>query len=163
MKLAKFASIGVLMAAFAAGSALAAGVIVPAEQRFSPFDTYLPSCDDAGVLDTIRGRFAQKESGYWNSSLEIGEVDRIREIGYRSNGVAYIPRRYCVARAKLSDTHWRTLQYEILSDMGIIGWGYGVEFCVVGLDRNLAYAPACAVLRPFVERRLAETGLSARY
>ncbi len=45
----------------------------------------------------------------------------------------------------------------------MIGWGYGVEWCVVGLDRNLAYAPACSALRPFVERYLGEKALRARY
>ena len=45
----------------------------------------------------------------------------------------------------------------------MIGWGYGVEWCVVGLDRNLAYAPACSVLRPFVERYLGEAAMRARY
>jgi len=60
-------------------------------------DGVLPGCDDSGVLSTISDRFAQKEGEYWNSTIRLAGFDRIREIGYRANGVAYIPRRYCVA------------------------------------------------------------------
>ena len=33
-------------------------------------------------------------------------------------------------------------------DTGDIGAVSGVEFCVVGLDRNWAYGPACRAARP---------------
>ncbi len=133
-------------------SAQAAGVIVPNEQRFAPFSTILPRCDDPGVLDRIRERFAQKESEFWHSSLTLGVADRIAEIGYRSNGSAYIPRRYCVARMWIDNWHKVQVNYQVQADLGIIGWGYGVEWCVVGYDRNLAYAPSCTVLRPIAQR-----------
>ncbi len=141
----------------------AAGIVVPAEQRYAAYSADLPPCDDSGVLARISDRFAQKESGYWNSPLQIGGYDRIREIGFRSNGLGYIPRRYCVARALGSDSKERTVIYDVEESLGIIGWGYGVEWCVVGLDRNFAYAPACSALRPFVERYLGEAALRARY
>ncbi len=141
----------------------AAGVIVPAEQRYAAYSADLPACDDPGVLARISDRFAQKESGYWNSPLQIGGYDRVREIGFRANGLGYIPRRYCVARALGNDSREHTVVYDIEESLGMIGWGYGVEWCVVGLDRNLAYAPACGVLRPFVERYLGEKALRARY
>ena len=82
-----------------AAAAQAAGIIVPAEERYSPYTGVLPPCDDPGVLSRISDRFAQKEGEYWNSSIRLAGFDRIREIGYRANGVAYIPRRYCVARS----------------------------------------------------------------
>ena len=115
------------------------------------------------MLARISGRFAQRESGYWGSSSRIAGYDRVQEIGLRSNGLGYIPRRYCVARALGDDSRPRTVVYQIEESLGIIGWGYGVQWCVVGLDRNLAYAPACSALRPFVERYLGETALRARY
>lgn len=141
----------------------AAGIVVPAEQRYSAYSADLPACDDPTVLARISDRFAQKESGYWNSPLQIGGYDRVREIGFRSNGLGYIPRRYCVARALGSDSKQRTVIYDIEESLGMIGWGYGVEWCVVGLDRDLAYAPACGALRPFAERYLGEKALRARY
>lgn len=144
-------------------TAQAGGIVVPAEQRYSAYSGDLPSCDDPGVLSRISDRFAQKESGYWNSTLQVTGYDRIREIGFRANGLDYIPRRYCVARALVNDLRERTVIYDIQEGLGMIGWGYGVEWCVVGLDRNLAYAPACSALRPFVDRYLGEKALRARY
>jgi len=151
-----------LLLAFGA-TANAGGIVTPAEQRFAAYSGDLPPCDDPGVLSRISDRFAQKESEYWASSLQINSYDRIEEVGFRANGLAYIPRRYCVARTLDSDLKNRTVIYEIEESLGIIGWGYGVEWCVVGLDRNLAYAPACSALRPFVDRYLGEKALRARY
>ena len=153
-----------LAALFAfAASAHAAGIVVPAEERHSPYTGVLPACDDPGVLSTISDRFAQKEGEYWNSSIRLAGFDRVREIGYRANGLAYIPRRYCVARSVDGDGKFRPVIYNIGEDLGMIGWGYGVEWCVVGLDRNHAYEPACSVLRPFAARYLGEAAIRARY
>jgi len=150
-------AIVVLMAL--AGAARAQGYSTPAEQRYSAYDAQLPACDDPGVLGRISDRFGQKESEFWNSSLQIGGYDRVRQIGFRANGLGYIPRRYCLARAQFGDLRPRTVVYQIEEDLGIIGWGYGVEWCVIGLDRNLAYAPGCQALRPFLERNLGEKAL----
>jgi len=141
------------------GAAQAQGYSTPAEQRYSPYDANLPPCDDPGVLGRISDRFQQKEAEYWNSTLQIGGYDRVRQIGFRANGLGYIPRRYCIARAQVSDLKPRAVIYAIEEDLGIIGWGYGVEWCVVGLDRNLAYAPGCQAVRPFIERDLGEKAL----
>jgi hypothetical protein len=145
------------------GGARAQGYSTPAEQRYSPYTADLPPCDDPGVLSLISARFEHKEAGYWNSSLQIGSYDRVRQIGFRANGLGYIPRRYCIARAQLSDLKPRTVIYAIQEDLGILGWGYGVEWCVVGLDRNLAYAPGCQAVRPFLERNLGEKALRELY
>ena len=154
-------SLAIAIVAFLAfcGAAQAQGYATPAEKRYSPYTAELPPCDDPGVLGRISDRFAQKESEYWNSTLQIDGYDRVREIGFRANGLSYIPRRYCVARAQVNDLKPRAVIYAIREDLGIIGWGYGVEWCIVGLDRNLAYAPGCQAVRPFLERRLGERAL----
>jgi hypothetical protein len=144
-------------------AARAETIIVPAEQRHFSYTGNIPVCDDPGVLERVGTRFAQKESEYWNSTLQIDKFDRVKEISLRGNGVAYIPRRYCIARAYLNDSQERTVIYDIQESLGIIGMGYGVEWCVVGLDRNSAYAPACSVLRPYAERFLGEPALVERY
>ena len=148
--------------AFAAG-AQAAGIVVPAEQRYSAYSGVLPECDDAGVLGQITGGFGWKEYWFWNSSAHISGFDRFKELGLRANGLGYIPRRYCAARAEIDSVGDRLVVYQIEESLGPIGWGYGVEWCVVGFDRNLAYAPGCSALRPFVERRLVLDVLRARY
>jgi len=40
------------------------------------------------------------------------------------------------------------IHYSILETSGWLGVGWGVEWCVVGLDRNWAYNPACRMARP---------------
>jgi hypothetical protein len=141
---------------------------VPAEARWSPFYATMPACDDGGVLSTISGRFGQTQREFWNPQLAISGFDRVREIGFRANGLAYIPRRYCIARAAMSDSKERTVIYNVGSNFGILGATWGVEWCVVGLDPNFAYAPACSSLRPIIEREigqykwLGEYGLKAR-
>jgi hypothetical protein len=145
------------------GGARAQGYSTPAEQRYSPYTANLPVCDDPGVLAKITSLFGRKEAGYWDSTLVIGGYDRVRQIGFRANGLGYIPRRYCVARAQLSDLKPRPVIYAIEEDLDLIGIGYNVEWCVVGLDRNLAYAPGCQAVRPFLERNLGEKALRELY
>ena len=141
----------------------------PAEARWAPFFDNMPACDEGGVLSTISGRFFGTQREFWNSNLAIASFDRIREIGFRSNGLSYIPRRYCVARVAMSDRKERTVVYAVGTQLGIIGVTWGVEWCVVGIDPTFAYAPDCEVIRPILEREigkakwLAEYGLKAHY
>lgn len=108
----------------------------------------LPFCDDRRVADKIASRFAQKESEYWHSPLRIVQTDRIRELAYRPWGPSYIPRRFCKARVMTNDGYFRELSYAIAEDQGMIGMTWGVEWCVDGVDRHLAFAPNCKMARP---------------
>jgi opacity protein-like surface antigen len=132
--------------------ALAAGIVVPAEERYVPYSGDIEQCDDSVALAYIKYYFADKEAEFWHSSLEILGFDNIKEIGYRSNGVQFIPRRYCVAQAHLNDQTTHAIVYQIQEHMGFAGYSDNEEWCVVGLDRNLAYAPACAILKPLYVR-----------
>ena len=155
----------------------------PAEARWAPFHANyanVPTCDDPAVLSTITGRFDETETTYWGGARAIDGYGRVREIGFRSNGIDYIPRRYCIGRALIVDPRAmppqprkaRTVVYNVGASEGFIGMGWNVEWCVVGLDRERAYEPACLALRPIIERRIgvlkevnwfAEYGLKARY
>lgn len=132
--------------------AFAGGVIVPAEQRHYPFNGEIAPCDDTLVLWKARYHFDDKEYQYWNPPLHITGITDIKEIGYRTNGVAYIPRRYCLGTAMISDGVPRQIIYQVQQSLGFAGASIGVEMCVVGLDRNFAYSPACSVLRPLLDR-----------
>ena len=59
----------------------------------------MPACDDPRVLGVISDRFSQYETIFWNGELGIAGYQRVREISLRGNGLDYIPRRYCIARA----------------------------------------------------------------
>lgn len=114
---------------------------------FGPsYDGVLPPCEWA--LSHISEQFAEKEGRFWNSALQITGYDSVRETAFRPWTSDNIPRRYCRARALLSDGHPRTVDYSIIEDGGLAGYGPGVEWCVVGLDRNWAYRPACRGARP---------------
>jgi hypothetical protein len=141
----------ILAGCIAAGAALgpaAARPLVPAERRYIPYDGGLPACDDPAVFERIQGRFHDREAEFWNTGLEILGFGKVKEIGYKTNGEDYIPRRYCSARAYLNDEKSHQVSYSINEDLGIIGFGFGVEWCVGGLDRNDAYAPNCKMARP---------------
>jgi hypothetical protein len=110
------------------------------------YDGVLPPCEAA--LGTISSRFSEKEGRFWNSDLQIVGFDAVREIAFRPWASQTIPRRFCTAVAMVSDGRRHTVHYSIGEDTGIIGLTWGVEWCVVGLDRNWAYNPACKMARP---------------
>ncbi|MGU3536297.1 hypothetical protein [Methylobacterium sp. A54F] len=124
--------------------------IEPSEERIFPFDADIPGCQDAGVLEKVAVKFAEKEAKYWNSSLTIVSYDSIERTAWRPYGLDFIPRRFCSATATTSDGVRRKVDYSVRESLGIIGATWGVEFCVHGLDRNLAYAyaTACRMARP---------------
>jgi hypothetical protein len=139
----------VLTAVASATPAGAAGWLEKSGYLLGPrFDSALPACDDAGPLSTIQRRFATKEGRFWNSDLQITNFDRIREVAYRPWADGTIPRRFCSGRVLVSDGHWRTVRYSIVEDGGMIGWNWGVQWCVVGIDRNWAYNPECLAAGP---------------
>lgn len=112
------------------------------------YDAVVPLCEEPGPLGTIQANFAEKEGQYWVSDLKILGFENIREIAFRPWAEETIPRRFCSATAFVSDGVKRRVNYLIGEDMGFAGAGWGVEWCVVGLDRNWAYNPACWMARP---------------
>lgn len=98
----------------------------------------------------VANQFAEKEAKFWNSSMTIVSFDKIERTAWRPYGLDYIPRRYCSAVATTSDGVRRKVDYSVRESLGIIGAKWGIEFCVHGLDRNLAYAyaTACRMARP---------------
>jgi hypothetical protein len=112
------------------------------------FDGVLPPCDATGPLRKITERFSEKEQRFWDSALTIVGFERIRETAFRSWAPNTIPRRFCSGIAIVSDGHKHPIHYSIGEDTGWIGITWGVEWCVVGLDRNWSYNPGCKMARP---------------
>ncbi len=142
------AGVGVLAGLCAAStSALAANWL---EKNFylsgANYDGNLPACPAA--LSTISSRFETKESRFWNSNLQIVGYEWVRQTAYSPWARGTIPRRFCSAVALVSDGRKHRVDYWIGEDTGIIGATWGVTWCVVGLDRNWAYNPACKMARP---------------
>ena len=112
------------------------------------YDAYVPLCNHPVVLGQLSSKFAQKESEYWNSNLAIVGVEHIRETTFRPWAAQTIPRRFCSGLARVNDGSKRPLYYSINETGSWLGVGWGVEWCVVGLDRNWAYNPACSMAKP---------------
>ena len=110
------------------------------------YDSDVPPCE--ALLGKVAARFAEKERKFWNSTLEITGFEKVREIAFRPWEAGNIPRRFCTAQAAISDGKVRTVNYSLIEDGGFASFGTGVEFCVIGLDRNWAYNPACRMARP---------------
>ena len=137
---------------FVAVTAMPAGAANPFEMNFwlsgPRYDGVLPPCEFRYVLERIQTRFGSKEGRFWNSDLRIVGFDQVRETAFRPWAPQTIPRRFCSAIALTSDGQRRPVHYSIAEDTGMIGSTWGVEWCVVGLDRNWAYNPACKMARP---------------
>jgi hypothetical protein len=110
------------------------------------YDSDVPACE--AMLGKVASRFAEKERKFWNSTLEITGFTNVREIAFRPWESNNIPRRFCTAQVAVSDGKVRTVNFSVIEDGGFASIGAGVEFCVVGLDRNWAYNPACRMARP---------------
>jgi hypothetical protein len=127
--------------------ALARG-IDPAERREVPFDASLPSCQDPRVVSEIAANFAVREDRF----LELGAAHRPVRAAWSGElahvGLDYIPRRFCTGRVLTNDGRLRRIHYSIREDLGIIGLSWGTDWCVLGLDRHNAHAPACRQALP---------------
>jgi hypothetical protein len=142
------AALGIVMGLFAFGQAAEAAN--PLELNFwlsgPKYDGRVAPCEAA--LGTISTQFREKESTYWNSSLQITAFGQIHEIAFRPWQSDNIPRRYCSGDVMLNDGKPRKVHYSIIEDGGFAGFDQGVEWCVTGLDRNWAYNPNCRAARP---------------
>jgi hypothetical protein len=112
------------------------------------YSAKVPLCTESGPLSRIQSDFHTKEGRYWESDLRIVDFQDVREIAIRPWAADNIPRRFCAARATVSDGIKRRVYYSIVEDGGFAGMTYGIEWCVVGLDHNWAYNPACKMARP---------------
>jgi len=132
----------------------------------------VPACDLPAALSRIQNHFATTESRFWNSSLKIDSFDHIRETAFRPWGEEYIPRRYCTADVVITGTEGSVpyapaqytggkvsgarllagqrhrIYYSLIEDGGFLGFSWGVEWCVEGLDRSWNYAPNCRMAQP---------------
>jgi hypothetical protein len=112
------------------------------------YDRVIPACDYPQALDRIIADFHTKEARFWNSALRIVGVENIRETAELAWAAQSIPRRFCSGTAVINDGTKHPINYAIAEDTGFIGASWGVNFCVVGLDRNWAYRPECRAAGP---------------
>lgn len=112
------------------------------------FSADLPNCGEPAALELIASRFAETEKRFWQSDLAIASFERVGEIAFRPWSEENVPRRYCSGTIYTNDARKRAIYYSIIDSGSFIGATWGVEWCIVGLDRNYAYAPSCKMARP---------------
>lgn len=137
------------LTAFAAGAA-SGRFVHPAdraEERTFPMYGNLPGCDDPAVLSEVTSRFNSRESTFWGP-LQALSYDRVAQIGFRSWGDDFIPRRFCSGRMLLNDGKFHRVDYSVRENLGLFGLTWNVNWCVSGLDRQRSYAPDCKMARP---------------
>lgn len=145
-------------ASWLAGIALAAISALPAqsanwlEMNFGlvgpRYDGRLPACDNQMVLAKINFRFWAKEVRFWDPRLHIARFGETQQVAYRPWGEDAIPRRFCQVRTLMSDGTDTVTNYSIGEDTDFAGFTWGVEWCVMGYDRNMAYSPHCKMALP---------------
>lgn len=123
----------------------------PAQTWTVPYSGKLndfPPCETESIRALVSRRFASTRSEYWSEPKAILSINDVRTIGFRPEGTSYIPRLYCEGVATTNDGVKRRIVYSIIEEAGMSGIGYGIDWCVVGLDPNNAYAPACRAALP---------------
>jgi hypothetical protein len=156
MRKAALPILGLLMAGLVAGCAAPKGGVSgandrnndPAGTRLFAYAGNLPTCSDSSVLGSVTSEFASRESTYWNSGLSVTGYDRIKETALRPWGQNFIPRRFCTARAIMSDGKTRQVSYSVRDRLGFATITWDVDWCITGLDRHKGYAPECTMARP---------------
>jgi hypothetical protein len=109
--------------------------------------TSFPPCDAPEVIAKIHQKFAWSETWHAYRGVGLAGVDRIRERRVEYFGPHPIPRRYCHARAILSNGKNVSMPYLIEEGMWVAGTRWNVEFCATGYDRWRVYGGSCRVLR----------------
>lgn len=99
-----------------------------AEQRIIPYSGVVPACDDAFVLAEIASDLSNASLG---APASVAAWPAVEELGYRANGLSYIPRRYCTALAQFGGGAVRRVGYVIGEDLGFAGIGWGVNWRLI--------------------------------
>ncbi|MCQ0986752.1 hypothetical protein [Jiella marina] len=154
-------------------SIMTASVALPAaaadlqKYRPAPIKTNVPTCDNADVLGEVEDQFEYGAPRMLEAKLEILEFTGMFEKAYLPpvTDDPYpdpnpIERRYCQAKALISDGKWRTVYYLIEYPMGYAAAdsylgifspvrGWRAEGCVLGLDEWHVYGANCQSLRRY--------------
>jgi hypothetical protein len=151
VRFARFASVAVaavfLAAAGQSGPARAAGWIEKGIYLSGPnYDGDLPACE--AVLGEVTSRFESTQARFWNTNVQILGYEQVRQVAFSPWAKGTVPRRFCSAVAEVSTGRKHRVNYYITEDGGMIGATWGLTYCVVGFDRNMAYSPACKMARP---------------
>ncbi len=129
-------------------AALAAALMTAAAPAMAG-ERVAADCENPAMLAKIKSRFHHQTRNVPHlPDVQIEAFSRIHQHRYLpARDDRPIARRYCGAKAELSDGRSRYVWFLIENPMGFAGVGNNVEFCVSGFDRWFVYNGRCRVLR----------------
>lgn len=107
----------------------------------------IPLCADPGLAGRVVNQFNDVERTYWNGQHTLVSLAGMFENGFHPARDDKVARRWCRGIALFADGAQRQIVLELSADTGFVGIGYGLAYCIQGLDRHWTYAPNCRVLR----------------
>lgn len=110
-------------------------------------DPRLPDCTASSVQSAVTRTLSRAKADY-AGGVRIKDMIQIRETAYRENGVSPLARRFCSAKASLSDGTTRTVHYKVEEHAGFVGVSWNVEACIWPLDKWHVYGAHCQTVRP---------------
>ena len=108
----------------------------------------LPACDQPEVIASVNEKFAFASTETWHWGFAIDRVVEVRETATRAGGPSLVDRRYCTARALLSNGRHSEVVYLIESHQGFASMGWNVESCLPAYDPYRVYDGWCRAIRP---------------
>jgi hypothetical protein len=112
------------------------------------FASSASSCESGAVISFINAGFDRHISTLLADDIAIADIDGAQERrAEKRAGHVMIERHFCHANAQMTDGKTRDLYYLIEKDMGFVGIGDNIEFCVSGLDPYYVYGNHCRSLK----------------
>ncbi len=138
-----------LLAGLVAIAAIFSGLVQSTfpSQAHSRWYTSLPSCSHHNVLENIIKRYNKADRTLWYDGVKLRSISHTRERSGTHYPYSSINRRYCRAKAHLSNGRHHTVHYLVEEGMGLAGFKWGVDYCLTRTDRWHAYDGWCRVLR----------------
>jgi hypothetical protein len=141
------------MAALAIGCGLVAPTAIAPAYAIEPIlkaivtDRSVPDCTSPAVLDTVRDKIAAADAGMTHAGVLLTAVDQIAQDYVSQNDPSPYARRYCVARAGLSDGKTTTLYYLVEERAGFVGVTWNVDACLLGYEPWRVHDGRCHTVR----------------
>ncbi len=132
----------VVLASASSNTALADGVYFDINKR----EVRVPVCDAPSVLSAVKRTIARADHAY-RGGLRVEAMDLIAQTSFTRNRKSPIARRYCRARAYLSNGREHPLYYMIEEYAGFVGLSWNVEACLPGHDRWKVHDGYCRTVR----------------
>jgi len=106
-----------------------------------------PYCDDVPVEYEIVRDFNWAEKKTWQRGFELVRLSKAHQHRVVQHEGSPVIRRYCMARAHLSNGRHHSIYYIVDNIGGFVGKNWNVKHCVIGLDPWRNHDGNCRALR----------------